>query len=798
MPAKEKRVSVTTLTINPGDIEWEVLQEKFHLYRYKVPKKHFKESSSNYYAKTHNWYKAVCDDPCYFNTGDEHVYVLFSPSAEVNPLKYENDEIYPQRVDVTNPKVLHSLVKTLVSNYSHIYEICISNVDFFLPVANLESDFITTLKIRINQNWNNSNEFFFKDEAKFLRKLDNPQPNEFRMYKNYYAVIPNKNGNPIFKQLKYNEATRLRQRRLGVYVTYSSRKNRPQVTYHSVRSLKDLQKSRSYVLNKFFSGLFDYFNQLGLPFKHKELDMQKIDAPIGKAMQKPQISIGDKPIYIVDDRIRPTVKPDLESDYFVEEFYIAIKKLLADMKDKSKGELFDEKVPNISTGDASKLPPESYVLRIQDNQKSDFENTYKTDPDTKIEEIDELALFNGLGEDPLPKFYKKYRHLVIQTLNINDNTKKRQKEKRRKTKSSPRIEWTIDNYLNYGQPDINDAGFKSSLEVSLNQLILKDIVMHPDNAVTILPKDQLKIITNKVFMYLENLMYFDGTNLTFMPVSGNSSQAQSLIREVTGKDLKSDILKPAMEWYNKYQFSEEDVEDKDKVSQTLKKGRFVITKDYVWQIVDNPERMLYPDDKIEARLENLAKERPIKDFYPKFPLTGDEPFNEQQLREYEKFLEEYVDERHISYDELKRKYSYVKVKNEDGEMIKTGEGIFPTLGISRDSNFKKYLREFLGLPVEKIRTKDVTSVYQGIWYEPHTQQYMVGSKDSRKIKQEKGFVLREILVHNGNTDQKQLFNTLKSDFFPMLTVNFIRHNQYTVYPFPFNLIQIWQKIHVSD
>ena len=322
--------------------------------------------------------------------------------------------------------------------------------------------------------------------------------------------------------------------------------------------------------------------------------------------------------------------------------------------------------------------------------------------------------------------------------------------------------------------------------------------MHPQNALALLPEGQLSIITNKLFVFSESLMYFDGTNLTFIPVSGNSSQALKIIKDITNKDLKSDVLKPAMEWYNKYQFSEEDLENEDKITQTLKKGKFIITKDYVWQIVDSSERLLYPDKEIETRLENLEKERPIKDFYPKFPVTGNEPFNEQQLRAYEKFLKEYVDERYISYDELKGKYGHIKVKDEKGKMVKTGEGIYRVLRISNDTKFKEYLRDFLGLPFESIRSDDVMSVYQGIWYGPHTRQYLVGYKDSRNVEQEKGFVLREVLVHRGDTNQDKLFNALRTDFFPMLQVNFVRHKQYTVYPFPFNLIEIWKKIHASN
>jgi len=794
MSTEKKCVHLTTLTINPEETDWTTLQKNVQLYRYKVRPKSYNEKY--YYAKIHNWYKTVCDDPCYFNTYDQHIYVLYPPSKEAPSLTYKDDNIAPQPVGMTNPDMLHALVKTLVSKYFHTHETFISNADFFLPVTGLKTDFITVLRIRMNQSWNNPDEFLFKDEAKILRKLQGFELDKFWANTNYYGVDFDQNGDSIFRQLRY-KSIRLIQKRRGVYVLPRKLKTRAQVTYHTVQNFESLKKSRSYVLNKFFNGLLDYLNQLGLPFKHKELEMQEIDVLKGKEMKKPQISIGDKPVYIVDDRMRPTIKPHLEPDNFTDDFCTVMQSLLSNMKKESPDKIFGDKIPTLNLGQASQLPAGSYVLRIEDNEKDDFKNSYKIDPDTKIEELDELALFNGYGEDPMAGFYKTYSNLVIQTLNVNDNTRIRNEENKRKKKSKSHKKWEIDTYLSYGQPDVKNTQFRNRVEVCLNQLILKDIVMHPQRASVLIPQEQLEVITNKVFMYLENLMYFDGTELIFMRVTGNA-EAQGFIKRLTGKDLRADILKPAMKWYNKYQFSEEDAEDDDKVSQTFKKGRFIISEDYAWQIVDSPERMLYPDDEIEVRLENLAEKRPIKDFYPKFPLTGDEPFTEQQLREYENFLKEYVNERYISYDELKDKYRHIKIKNEDGKMIKTGEGIYPALGISKDNKFKKYLREFLGLPTEEIRTKDVLSVSQGIWYEPYTQQYLVGSKDTRKIKQEKGFVLRQILVHSGNSDQEQLFNRLKTDFFPMLQVNFIRHKEYTVYPFPFNLIKMWREIHDSD
>ncbi len=58
---------------------------------------------------------------------------------------------------------------------------------------------------------------------------------------------------------------------------------------------------------------------------------------------------------------------------------------------------------------------------------------------------------------------------------------------------------------------------------------------------------------------------------------------------------------------------------------------------------------------------------------------------------------------------------------------------------------------------------------------------MVGQKNAFKDEQTRSNLIRGIILIDGE------FNPDK--FFPLLDVSFVRYNQYTVLPFPFNLIK---------
>lgn len=88
-------------------------------------------------------------------------------------------------------------------------------------------------------------------------------------------------------------------------------------------------------------------------------------------------------------------------------------------------------------------------------------------------------------------------------------------------------------------------------------------------------------------------------------------------------------------------------------------------------------------------------------------------------------------------------------------------------------------------PKKSARTREAINVYAGgIWYNSLTQRYIVGGVDSMKGPVKRGHHIYQI--HTYNHPIAEQFSTLMS----LLTVTFVRKNQYTVWPYPFDLIRL--------
>jgi hypothetical protein len=105
------------------------------------------------------------------------------------------------------------------------------------------------------------------------------------------------------------------------------------------------------------------------------------------------------------------------------------------------------------------------------------------------------------------------------------------------------------------------------------------------------------------------------------------------------------------------------------------------------------------------------------------------------------------------------------------------------LGINTEKRFVKALRKLSDLPIRGKKEGGVLKIHEGVWFDEEKLQYFVGARNGYKYDQDKGFQVRKIIVHKGEFD--------KSFFFPLLDVEFVRHGGFTVQPYPFNLIKIY-------
>jgi hypothetical protein len=746
-------VRTTILTVDWQHIDWGTVQNNCCIVRYELPHYAMRELGS--FGKLHNWYKNLSNRPCYLHTYGPHLYVKYENPVDIRDLHYSQQKLPYTIVDIKNEKDLfHAVFKTLVSDYFQAHEKFVSNANFFLRVPSTDGNFVVVLKVQFKQDWQNGNlnDFIVTSEATRLRKLTPSEVNEIQEHsKNVYYGRLYRDAVAYFKQLKTISIDDA-QKKEGIFIEYHNPQNRANIPFHSVKSAKELERTRSFLLNQLIADLAIHLNHLGFPCQQKYLEMEQVDTISGNQMKQRQIPVLDRTIYVLDGRVRPTIM----EDGFVEQFC------------NFASELFDKELVTFKSTNVEALKTGDWVLRIQDF------------------DVDDLAPGGILDNHPDKKkeFYSSYPDLVKQTLNINpisndyrDDMKKPEKDRKA---------WSVDDYLNYSIDQLkeNQDEIFQSLTVCHNQLFLKDIIQFSDDLINRFP--MIERLQGKVFMAYGAFVYFDGQALQFVRIDNNDiDRGAKIIQELTGKNLFEDIL----DLSRKRNYA---LPDEPKRSEDVKKRKFIVAKDYVLEIVDSDVRMLYEDREIRERLLKQEKPLPKENFYPNLESKEPPIFTARQLKEFSDFLDNQVEESYISYKDLKARYGK-EIRNRADKSL-THPGFYEILGITNDTKLKKYYKQHLGLVFESARDKSVIPVYQGIWYEPTSQYYLVGSKDSMngmKSNQERGFVYREIQCHNWQSGPSELKQFLSEEFFPLLEVNFIRHNNYTVYPFPFNLIQIW-------
>jgi len=745
--SKARAVRTTILTVDRAAIDWERFRQRCHVVRYDIRGKEWNESPSKYYGRMHIWYKQESEYPCYLHTYGPHLYVKYGDPNEVLALSYEGRALRWSEINVQNQDLLPQILKLLLVDFFQVDGRFVSNADFFLW-ATADKEFVTGLKIKLTHDWR-EDAFVISDQAARLRKLrlsDFDRINEWkRKHKVYYGRFY-RQGMAVFKQLKPDQLTR-KQLKEGIYELFEgSRTNRASLTFHSTKSLRALRQTRSYLLNQFIEKFLAYLNGLGLPFQQKRLPMQPVHTTSTASMKKRQLPPETKQIYIIDDRINATRQPD----DFAARFCAVANKAIP-----NHDALFVVKTE-------IELQPGDWVLRIQDYTGAEF------DPEEGI--LKEW-------EDGKGAFYARRPNVVKQTLTVNKNSKSLQENTSRK---KPR-QWTAQEYLDYPVPSAKEI--QTDLEVCRNQLLLKDVVMFPQAVLSRLP--QVEKMTGTIFLYNQALVYFDGSDLSFVPVANNFEEASAFVKMHTGRDLLEDVLIPSAE---KHYF---DYTKRSTAIEDTTKRPFLINRDFVWEIGEGNGRVLNEDPEIQRRLEAFEQARPIRDYYP--APAEQSQFSAGQLQAYQAFLTSEVKQSELSYTQLVKQYGK-HFRDESGRIHQENDGVFYLLGIPNARKFREYLRDYAGIPLESVRESALFPVYKGIWYAPDTQHYVAGVKDPNPEEQEKGHTLRRIIVHQGNREPNILRGQLARRFFPLLEVNFIRYRNYTVYPFPFKLIEIWQGI----
>nr|BBH91723.1 hypothetical protein KTC_64740 [Thermosporothrix sp. COM3] len=413
------------------------------------------------------------------------------------------------------------------------------------------------------------------------------------------------------------------------------------------------------------------------------------------------------------------------------------------------------------------------ILVLQDYQRKDFR---------------EKGIFAG-EVDPYQKLYSKYWTLPKQSLNINLLDAK---------------DLNTEEYLSYPLPKPDQLQHK--LDTSLMQLSLKSII-YSDNPLSgclpFLPKELTYISKQRNVPGLpapfETMMYVEDDQLRFLDLRDSEQRIQAQERcRLLGVDLR-ECLEQMICKYKREKKSEDERE--------LPSYRVIIGPDLFVEIEDCKERVLYAYDEIVRRQGEAKTLFPVEIFklLPYYNTVKNDdhlPLEELQQRgllqkkrrpqnkkeaaslQFYSRLEKYdayLDDIQLEYPML----SFLQLIDKEMPFIKMIRYIFEIQenkhGKYTNHQFIRYYQKRGWFQSDKA--KDV-QMYQGIWYD-NELRYMVGATEGMKFQQPRAHLIRRFDVYQdaGHFDIELMLR--------LLSVQFVRLGQYTVFPYPFHLIDLY-------
>lgn len=375
----------------------------------------------------------------------------------------------------------------------------------------------------------------------------------------------------------------------------------------------------------------------------------------------------------------------------------------------------------------TELKNNDLALLVMDYNKDDFEKYYPN-------EKDPYAVFkNDTKITNIPK-----QGICVNELSFTDE-----------------IALSEEEYFNY--TGLSEQDLERNLSICINQLYLKSILL--SGQCEQLP--HLDLLNKKLFVYRNKMLYITEDKLKIVSIE-SFEVFNELVQKITGREDLLEILYKINSYHNPF--------SKGGFDFDLSKFRLIISKDSVIELTDYPERVFYDDEEILSRIKSRNKKRPLDEF------KANE--NCELSKKYNAFLDNNVEELSLSYEELKTKYG----KGEDG-FLKT---IFYNNAERKtyaDTTFRKFLDENKGLKIKGLKEGGIFTTHTGIWFDENKMQYFVGRTHGYgKHKQDKGFQMKKILVHDGHFEQ--------NSFFSLLNIDFIRFKEMTVNPYPFKLIDM--------
>lgn len=750
--AKPRPMRTTSIKIKVPN-EYEFLSKQFTLIRYVIPER--LKSNSKRYQTIYADFRDTVSHPHLVFSHDEidetevdAVYVLYPVDEKPIPITYtriEDGTMQPQSIEfqeLVDNCGFHVLIKLLMAAYfdQPNQEMFVGRQGKNYIVAKSwsskkkgkQTHVCLELKLKgelePKEDWQ---EFRILNTAARFVEISNPVLATKRRFGGLYGFVPSTTGKDQYmRQLRRSE---LGNHKGEVYEQEGWDKHPTQLSHHN---LQKLPESRGYIVHEFQDDFLEFLADIGIKGDYVFREFMPFDTKSVKDKLPFEKMRG---ICVCDVRHN---QDDIPIEYYIE----LIKTLPYEVKGKEIISTFGG-ILDFQTVDENDLNTEIPVLLIQDAAPKDYKRGG--------------VLHSPSFPDPYQRIYNntEYRLTPKQFVNVNPNSQLEDEERPK----------DIEEYLTY-QKLILDKTVEIQLSVALSQLYLKMLVIN-----------DIDVSGHLYGFEPDEQPLFEGYGFIRKKTYTNKGNFATLIYIENGKLVFENLQSPKGKLALKEKFNlllkdvtkKIDVRHKKEFDEELDVGAtrsydVIISKDGLIVEIENINETVLPDYlEIAKRQKEWNKARPVSEFklakrYKDKDVT---PEIYDEILEYDKVLSRigYEGDDMISWGKLKKDHK---------------ERIQKVISVSRLQRLYSGVGLFKG-----GRTKDL-KVGEGIWFSKADLTYFVGSAKPERSELHSANLLRRfcILGDNQNFDMELFIGTM--------AVQFVKHNDFIVLPYFFNLIDI--------
>lgn len=775
--AKENTFATSTFYITKPET-YEKLEEQYTLVRYLIPTSFAEKSKKERYKLLHVELRGQLFVPYRTFDYDEldgayrHViYALYPKNAESTSITLSflsNDALEHKRIGFHQMSTFN-LIKLLQADYFNTYPHFASMGDYFIHAKPSGKDWHICLEISIHGATQNITadkkeekyqKFWVTGQAKYFTR---PQehPNDYQKTRFPYYSREIRDGYIIFKQLTPDQ---IDQHRDELFYQYSKKSHPARLVYHAQNKTK-LLPSRGLLLHQFTTAFVERLQTLGINAQIKHRNWTQYTPP-KHAKSLPRHL---KQIHLFDNRQNKATHSITSYQSLLAEHY------------------GDYEFSVIQTIEEAECQP---VLIIQDTNSDDYEEGG--------------VLFGHV--DPYKQIYRKYQDTPKQSINVNVNGQEDFKGTQDAYLSYPMISLTDiseeDEDEDEEENGVTETTWAIQFQVSLYQLYLKNVVINQKKVSEYLPiSGNLKALMN--YIYIRKQTYKGTSYHVAVRVADDHLKFYDL-RDPEQKVIFSEVTQVwGYDWLDIEDMLYQKYHKKREEGQEVRDYDLILMPKRAVELETVDETVIYKYSELERRLGTRSARQPVDQLFlmPHYDklrekgmlsyedlealglLGGRKPDGRSEtasvkfwksLQEYDELLEEVsTSQSRITYDE------FVSMRrNEIGRIFKFKKNKKGEYNTNPLLKFYKLIWDVHGFKSDDVQMS------KGIWYDLADLAYTVGDVNGFKNAQDKANLVRRFDVLYGDKAEFNLEELLEAT-----AVQFIRYRQYTVYPYPFYLIE---------